>query len=350
MLAALLPHGDKAWFFKLAGSQANVDKYAAGFRSLVESVKFSEGEKAEPQWTLPDGWQPKEGKSEMRFATISLPEDAKGLEVSVVALPWRADALVTMLLTNINRWRKQMQLPEVRADELTDAFETMKLPVGDAMLVDLKGKLKLDAMQPPFAGMKVGAMPAGHPPLRPAESDDQKASATAKVPEQKTVPAKPQPDKAAATAASFSDPRLPFTFDTPVDWTPKTAPTFAVAAFATKDAAAPVEVSITPMMGPGGDLLSNVNRWRAQLRLPEISVDDLASTKKPLEVGGKFGDLVQLVAPAEADPRQAITAGLINDGDVTWIFRMRGTAKAVGNQQTNFEKFLSSVKFKTTEK
>src|SRR4051812_43153043 len=115
MLAALVPHGDWAWFFKLAGQAEKVGKYADAFRSFVQSVKFTEDEKAEPQWTLPDGWERKPGSTEMRFATIALPEEGEGLEVSVVRLPWRAQAYVNMLLTNVNRWRGQMQLPPVRA-------------------------------------------------------------------------------------------------------------------------------------------------------------------------------------------------------------------------------------------
>jgi hypothetical protein len=338
MLAALVPHGEKAWFFKLVGPRDNVDIYADAFRMLVESVKFADDDSAEPQWMLPEGWTPKSGKSEMRFATITLPEASQGLEVSVVPLPWMPHQYVNLLLTNINRWRKQMQLPPVRADELADEFTTRKASENEIVLVDLKGKLKPDSMQPPFAAAASGApLPASHPPLKSAGAE------------------KPAPvandSKRETSAVTSNDSNLPFTFSVPADWKSKPAPTFAVAAFATKDDSAPVEVSITPMMGPGGDLLMNINRWRTmQLGLQPIKAEELSSVSQSMEISGKPAQIVRLVADKDAaGPRQAITAALIKTGDATWIFRMKGGAEAVEREQATFEKFLNSIKFRGQE-
>ncbi len=350
MLAVLVPNGGKAWFFKLVGPQKGVGKYAAEFRSFVQSVKFADNGKAEPGWTLPAGWEQKPGNSEMRFATIALPSESEGLEVSVVPLPWLPQAYVGMLLTNVNRWRKQMQLTPVRADVLADEFETLKLPAGEAMLVDLKGKLKPDAMQPPFAaatGSK--SLPAGHPPLRPIENEEP-AAVDKQAGDEKPVAAS-NAAKPETSAANSSDANLPFTYNVPAEWTSRPTPTFAVAAFATKDDSAPVDVSITPMPPAGGDLLMNINRWRTmQLGLPPIKAEDLPSSTKPLEVGGKPAQLVVLASAEDANPRQAITAALVKVGNTTWVFRMKGGAEAVAHQQATFEKFLSSIKFRGAEK
>src|SRR5262245_42410122 len=42
MLAAIVPHGENAWSFKLAGKATEVDKHAEAFETLVKSVTFPE--------------------------------------------------------------------------------------------------------------------------------------------------------------------------------------------------------------------------------------------------------------------------------------------------------------------
>jgi hypothetical protein len=352
MLAALIPSGDRAWFFKLAGPKQEVDKYVDDFRSLVKSVKFSGGDGYEPTWDTPEGWVRKPGSTQMRFATISLPQDAKDsaddgkvLEVSVVQLPWREKVFFNLLLTNINRWRKQMQLPEVRAEELADQFGTLKLTDGEAMLVDLKGKLNADAMQPPFAAGAGGAMPAGHPPMARATAETKKTTdgkSAERSPSASVLPA----SKSKAAGTDNSD--LPLKFELPEGWTPKAAPTFAVAAFAAgSDASSAADISITPMPNQGADLLMNINRWRGMsgFEMPPIDTEQVGSFATPLEVDGKRGHRVRIVAPETAQPRLALIAAMLKDGDVTWVIRMKGTLAAVDAEQVNFDKFVSSIKF-----
>src|SRR5947207_3964553 len=54
------------------------------------------------------------------------------------------------------------------------------------------------------------------------------------------------------------------------------------------DAGPPLELSVIPLPNTSRDtqkyVLDNVNRWRQQLRLPPIGVDDLASSTKTLKV------------------------------------------------------------------
>ena len=44
--------------------------------------------------------------------------------------------------------------------------------------------------------------------------------------------------------------------------------------------------------------------------------------------------------------RKAIVAAIVPQGEVTWFFKMMGPADAVEHEQTNFEKFVDSVKFR----
>ncbi len=66
MLAAIVPHGDTAWFFKLSGPVEAVGKQADTFQSLIKSIGFPKSGGGKPTWKLPEGWHEKPG-SQMRF-------------------------------------------------------------------------------------------------------------------------------------------------------------------------------------------------------------------------------------------------------------------------------------------
>ncbi|MCC7085658.1 MAG: hypothetical protein IT427_11710 [Pirellulales bacterium] len=151
MLAAIVPHDDEAWFFKLAGETTAVDQHAAAFGSLVKSVTFPESAGGKPEWKSPEDWQrqPSQG---IRYATMLIPRkgDAKPLELSVITLPWNAADERAAILSNVNRWRNQMQLQPLTADQLDSETQREKLAGGEAIFADLKGTYT-EGMRPPFA-------------------------------------------------------------------------------------------------------------------------------------------------------------------------------------------------------
>jgi hypothetical protein len=81
-------------------------------------------------WQVPEGWTQKQGSSEFRFAQI----DA-GDNLTVVVSRFPGDVGGT--LANVNRWRAQLQLPPIKADELDKS--TKKVQAGDAtaLLTDM---------------------------------------------------------------------------------------------------------------------------------------------------------------------------------------------------------------------
>jgi hypothetical protein len=341
MVAAIVPHGVAAWFFKLAGPTDAVSKYTAAFEQLVASVTFPESAAAQPQWTLPKGWEQKSGGAEMRFATITIP-DKPPLELTVTTLPWPEQGQLEQLLSNVNRWRGQMTLKPLDTVDLADQLRPVKTPAGEAMLVDFKGTLKAAAMQPPFAAAAAGdapgsngenkkSLPAGHPPITTPTTEHSQSSSSSEV-------------------AQAAQPELPFKFTLPEGWTASPLPPFAVAAFSVKKDSHKAEITVSPLGRGAGGMLSNVNRWRSQIKLPEISSDDLNSLTKPFQVDGKAAQMVQLVGPEAASPRLAITVVVLDRDDATWFFRMRGDAELVKDEQPNFEKFVGSVKFRDAGK
>jgi hypothetical protein len=342
MLAVLVPHGETAWFFKLVGPKDQIDGQAETFETFVKSVHFDNNAEAPPEWTLPVGWAKSSKEVQMRFATLTIGEGEKPLEVTVSQLPWSPTEFVDTLQENINRWRGQMMLKPIRADVLPDQCRELKLAGGDAYFVDLKGKQdKSKAM--PRAMADDGKMPAGHPPIAAAQQE------TVAVGDDTPKPAEPA-KKAAdsnppADAKAVEPPKLSFDYKMPEDWTPLAKlPMFAEAAFKTKQTDAPVTVSVTPMSGPGGDLGMNVNRWRGQLSLEPLSGDALAAVPV-FKIGEREGRMVKLKGTNPAGQPAALTAAMVKDGDKTWIFRMSGNPESVEKQTETFERFLSSIKF-----
>ncbi len=106
MLAAVLPEGERAWFFKVNGPLAEIDSRADQIGEFLSSVQPAAG-KPHPDWKLPEGWQ-EQPASGMRAATLVIPAAAKPLELSVTVLPW--SGAPGELLSNVNRWRGQLQL------------------------------------------------------------------------------------------------------------------------------------------------------------------------------------------------------------------------------------------------
>jgi hypothetical protein len=344
MLAALVPHGGQAWSFKLAGPAEAVGKCADSFDGLVKSVTFA-GADAKPQWKLPEGWTQNSGTG-MRLATIVIPSEPKPLELSVIPTSWSVDEEKQSELANVNRWRGQMQLEPIAAADLDSQTRSLELAKGKAIVVDLTGKLKTDGMQPPFAGMAgKGELPAGHPTVSaPAKHDSIAASESNPIDRPSGEPASKKKETEKAPAQEFKN--LPFTFSAPTGWKTAALPTFAEAAYSAGDGSDRVDISVTPMMGQGGDLLSNVNRWRQQLGLQGIASGELNANAPAYKIGGKSGNLVRLYGRESANPRPAMSVALVEADGTTWIFKMKGGASAVDAQQENFQKLIDSIKFK----
>jgi len=138
LLAAIVPHGKRAWFFKLVGPQQRVDHYVAEFEALIRSVKFRGGEEAPPKWVVPAGWHERPG-SGMRFATLRVDAEDPPLELTVIPLPMDATDPEQVILSNVNRWRGQMDLQPLRPDQLSHETKQIPLDGTKATLVNLVG-------------------------------------------------------------------------------------------------------------------------------------------------------------------------------------------------------------------
>ena len=95
------------------------------------------------------------------------------------------------------------------------------------------------------------------------------------------------PFAATGGPSAVSDKKI--SYKAPSGWTPGELQSsrggFAVpreAAFEVKDGNQRVEITVTKLPGPAGDTLPNVNRWRGQLGLKELTEEQFEKEKKQL--------------------------------------------------------------------
>lgn len=326
MLAAVLPGADRAWFFKVTGPLAEIDSRADEIGEFLASVRPAAG-KPHPDWQIPKGWQQQPG-SGMRAATLVIPSGAKPLELTVTALPWSGAA--GEMLSNVNRWREQLQLPATDEPGLADC--TRELKVGDATMtvVDLRGHFQAGGMTPPFAGGAMGntappaagganELPLGHPPIDPQG------------------------------AANVT----PFTHEVPQGWQPRRALGIRKAEFQIERDGKTAVVTAIDFQATAGpmiaDPVANVNRWRSEVGLPPLSDEEFKKTVERIEIDGAEATFVDAVPDArEPEQSEAATgtlAAMLARGGAIWFFKLTGDRDLVADQRDEFQSFLKSVQF-----
>ena len=314
MLAAIVLHGSQVWFFKVSGPIEAVAKHAETFTSFLESVHF-DGADSPPHWKLPEGWQQQPG-NEMRFATLKIGSGKESLDLSVSSLPKGEGDDAEYLLANVNRWRGQLSLPPLAPRELSKEIKEMKLEGAQAYVVDFSGKLGSGGMgRGPFAS---GAGPfSGGPP-----SDG---------------PSRPR-DSVPGVGGGI-------TFNAPAGWSQGKVEGMRKAAFRVEEGDQSAEITVIDLAAAANDLLTNVNRWRGQVKLDAISERDLPSLVREIDVGGVKGQYVELVGPADAKRRETILGVMAVAGEKVWFIKLQGDADLAAREKANFEAFVGSIQF-----
>ena len=303
------------------------------------------------QWTLPSGWRETD-RGEMRLASFSVPgENGKTADLGIIVLPGMAGGD----LKNVNRWRGQVGLPPLAAEEVAKLPESVDVGGSAGDLFDqagtaasgdvtrvlatilhrtdatwffkMTGDDELVAKQKPvfiefLKSLKFlddtasqRGLPAGHPPLGAA------------------VP---------ATAAENEHAAKP-QWEIPANWTQEPATQMLLAKFSINGGGTRADITVSSFPGDVGGLLANVNRWRGQVNLPPIEEPQLANVVKKISVQSEAGALVELENP---DGKSASLLGVaVPHNGQTWFFKMFGDAKLVAREKDSFVSFVQNVKF-----
>ncbi len=307
MLAAMIPQASQTWFFKVTGPKDDVAAKKQSFLNFVRSVHFSGGADSEPEWGIPEGWRrlpASAGRSEFakRFATLEIPTEHEPLKLTVVPMPGGQDAL-----QNVNRWRKQLGLRPILNHQMVKETVQIELDGTTVTVVDLVGWSS-------SSGMDRVPIVAENPPMGL--------------------------DFPTPKSAKFK-----LTYETPEGWAPGRLSVSRggitvrrQAAFEVFDGSQYVEITVSKA---GGDLLSNVNRWRQQIQLAGITRQELNQKIKEIKVGEATGAYIELVGLQES-----IFGVIVNARGPMWFLKLKGDNKLAQREKDRFAAFVRSIRFK----
>ena len=337
MLAAIVPHGDQAWFFKVVAEQPAIDPVVARFREFVQTVPFEDGNPVLDE--LPEGWH-RAGEKPFRYASININTPAKQLDLSISKLS-RQDDWDQFVAMNVNRWRGQVGLEDDSSQWAGAQPIDVAAADAQAVWVDLIGKPATAASGSSAAPMAPFASRTGMPdpqgmPTQQA-GDDQAAAPAGSADE----PGSAQ-DKSTQTGSTG---RGGLQFDRPEGWRDGRMSSMRLAAFnvGPEDADTPTEVTV---ITAGGDLRGNVARWLGQVRggnVPDEVVDQALADAEKLTVDGRAAQRFRLTGenPHEGS---AIDATIIPlEGNFSLFVKMTGSAETVREQSEEMKSFLESL-------
>lgn len=301
MLAAILQAGDQAWFIKAVGPSEAIASTTPTIEEFLKSVRVEDGR---PVWELPEEWTEKPA-GQMRLATLVAPVEGApdGIELSVIGLPIVGD-WSAQVLSNVNRWRKQLGRDPVTPAQLSETTTPLSVVEG-AVLMDETGWFASGGMSnAPFANA-----PFAHPPM--------------------TKPVDPVPPRPPSTELKF---------DRPEGWTDKPGSAMRKASLATSGGAE-VTAFAFPSTAPAmADPLANINRWRREIGLEATTAEKLADESSKITLSGGPATYAELVGPTETT-----YAAMTTRGNLVWFFKLRGPNEAVDAEREAFKAWIASM-------
>jgi len=151
ILAGILPHGGKSWFFKMTGPQSTVATQVGAFDQMLSSISLPASPARAPRsdsdsqiaFQAPAGWTPSQGSS-MRVASFSIEQEgSETADFSIIAFPGETGGVAA----NVNRWRRQISLPPWSIEEVSQAAqETLNSHGHRFEVFDLNAKAETGAV------------------------------------------------------------------------------------------------------------------------------------------------------------------------------------------------------------
>ena len=309
-LAAAIYRPDATWFFKLMGNPEAVAGQQKNFETLLGSLGV-DGKSGELAWKLPEGWTETKGQG-LRFATLKPPGEP-GLEVAVN----RFEGVAGSLLANVNRWRGELGLADLKEDELKPVVTERKVGDLTVQAVDLAGTRK------PRQAM--AGMPGATPPMARARPTG----------------------NAAAAISGARDAAGKLSYKLPPGWRDSEKKVMFAARVIEVASAPGVRVTLSPLKPEGNSVPDNVNRWRSQMGLApeEAGALEKGLAKIKLESGAEEALLVDITGKGPMGGEQRLLGAIIRRADALWFVKLTGEPTEVAGVREGFDNLVRSLKF-----
>jgi len=308
-------------------------------------------------WTTPAGWtEVKAG--EFRVASFAIKgENGKQADLGIFPLPGGGGGD----FANVNRWRNQIGLEAVTAEEMKKLAESVEIAGQPAELYEMTGKAA--GSDEPTRILGAIQHREGTAWFFKMTGDDQlvaqqkakfieflKALKMESPPTAGLPPAHPPIDGSSlpetTPAGGISNEGKP-TWQVPAGWTEVPGGQFLVAKFnIAGESGAQAAVNVSMSSGDGGGLLANVNRWRQQLGLSPTGEAELATSATSVEVTGGKATLIDMSGTdARTGQPARVVGAIVAQSGQTWFYKLMGDIKIVEGQKEAFTKFVQSVRY-----
>jgi hypothetical protein len=299
--------------------------------------------KPRPQvsWTLPKGWtESGAGQMKMNVATFSIQGEGGEAQVTITPLTKLGgkDAEI------VNMWREQVGLEKLPREVAAKQFEPVSIGPDRGNLFQIEGKGRPG--EGPYA--IVTAMVhreeaswfyklAGNAELVAAQKPVFiEFLKSIKLTEAPAAASSTEPAPVASTGASGSGGK--FNWSVPSAWTPIAPGPMQAARFTVPEVGgAKAEVFVSVFPNDTGGLLANVNRWRRQIGLEDVTEAGLGTCVTPLEGAGAGAVFVELNGP-----QQTLLGAVVPREGGHWFYRLTGGSAAVLPQKDAFRGFAKS--------
>jgi hypothetical protein len=324
-------------------------------------------------WDAPAGWEARAPNS-VRIGSYAIPNPAgEPADFAITSFPGDVGGD----LANVNRWRNQIGLAPIGADELPGVLKPVAAPAGEFLVVNFMNpemgvrvlaaifkqpaktwffKLAgpdavVAASESAFLGLlqtvqfgeglaapggapvanvpasgNTNDLPPGHPPI--AGMAGQMPAATS-----------PSPSPVAASGG-----QLPIRWAAPDHWIAKELSQLRKASYDVHGKGGVADFSIISLTGAAGGLHDNVNRWRGQIGLDPQDGAAIDATVRHMDSAGLHFDVVEF-ASTGAEAQRVIGALLTVSGE-TWFFKLIGPDAVVAAERESFIQFIRTVRIR----
>ncbi len=300
-------------------------------------------------WKTPSTWQELKPTS-VRIGNFAISgENGKKAEVAITSFP----GTVGTELDNVNRWRRELSLPEATESQISS--EPISVGGADGKLYDLSSasartvvadvmrdgsswffKLKGDAdvvasARPVFLDFLKSVEFTGPSADLTSATADPHAGLNMAMQEEVGTPASPDAMK----------------WNPPGNWQERPSGPMILKSFSVDDGNGPAVVTISSFPGDVGGVLANVNRWRGQLGLAPITEDALPAAVESLDLPDAKATVVNLTGTdAKTSQPSHMLAVIVPHAGQTWFYKLMGDGATVSKEKDAFLKFVQSVQYR----
>lgn len=328
ILGAVIPMEAGCYFLKATDSPERLQPLLSDFYSLVTEFAIDPAT-GKPKMALPDGWvmNPRNDIAMAEFVSPSASGSIK-FTVTVLAMP-PADQWQGYLLSNINRWRGQLKLPDITESTLNEELISVNRP--DSLL---PGYI-FDAIGSGSGGMNSPASttPSSVPPPPPSSSPPSESGNS------------PSPPTPSVETSEAKKPDLKY--ELPEGWKSAPGTPFRLATFAIASPEGDSEVTVSMALeNPMGNTMmwyQQISRESDQEKIKAMAESTIAKADK---ITAKLGEgvLYTIRESEQVDAPMLLVASLPSEREDLHIFvKLRGPAKLVEAQRGNLMQFVQSL-------